>query len=64
MKNGISHTVRTQINAFNPLFFESLYTQIENIAEISKGIVRNIIRSNTISSIKSAIIFPPLFLID
>jgi len=64
MKNGISHTVRTQINAFNPLFFESLYTQIENIAEIRKGIVRNIIRSNTISSIKSAIIFPPLFLID
>jgi len=61
MKKGIIHTVRTQVNAFIPFFFESLYTHIEISAEIRKGIIRKIIRSNSIRSIKLAIMFPPFY---
>ena len=64
MKNGIIHTTRTQINEFKSLLLESLYTQTEMIIDMRKGIARKIIRSINISSIKSAIVFPPLMLLD
>ena len=41
MKNGIIHTIRTHINAFIPLFFESLYTQTEMEANITSNTKTN-----------------------
>lgn len=58
MKNGIIHTTRTQINAFKPLFLESLYTHTEMNVEIRKGTARKMIRSTNINSTNSAIFFP------
>jgi hypothetical protein len=34
MKNGIIHTIRTQIKEFMPFFLESLYTHAEIKIEI------------------------------